>query len=145
LEEDLPAVTALTEKPLPEAPFEVAALPSKAEPIKKEPAKEGNIPNTQIIFGETDTEIPPAMESNLGGIAKQLVDNPRSTVSVIAYASGGKGQASNARRISLSRALAVRAYLIDQGANSLQINVQAMGNKTKGQIERADIFLKNVN
>jgi outer membrane protein OmpA-like peptidoglycan-associated protein len=48
-----------------------------------------------------------------------------------------------ARRVSLSRALAIRAYLIDQGIPSLRINVQAEGDKNPGgESDRVDMFVK---
>jgi outer membrane protein OmpA-like peptidoglycan-associated protein len=48
-----------------------------------------------------------------------------------------------ARRVSLARALAVRAYLIDQGIDSLRINVNAAGEKNPGgDPDRVDVYLK---
>ena len=44
---------------------------------------------------------------------------------------------------ALSRALAIRAFLISKGVNQLSINVQALGNQVpSGDADRADVFLK---
>jgi len=44
------------------------------------------------------------------------------------------------RRLSLSRALAVRAFLIDQGVRSTRLDVRALGDKTgDGPADRVDI------
>ena len=52
---------------------------------------------------------------------------------------------SNARRLSLSRALGIRSYLIDKGVEGTRIDVRALGNKeTSGQINRVDLKLSDV-
>ena len=51
--------------------------------------------------------------------------------------SGGEQQ-----MLALARALAVRAFLIDQGVDTLRINVQAEGGKDSGTpADRVDLFL----
>ncbi len=50
------------------------------------------------------------------------------------------GGPSKARRLSLSRALAVRAFLIDQGVRSTRMDVRALGDKVQdGPSDRVDI------
>ena len=49
---------------------------------------------------------------------------------LLAYAGEPNLTASKARRLSLSRALAVRSYLIKKGVRSTRIDVRALGNKT---------------
>ncbi len=63
-------------------------------------------------------------------------------VQVKAYASGAGGSASAARRLSLSRALAVRAFLINQGIRSTRIDVRALGSRAEGgPPDRVDVIL----
>ena len=82
------------------------------------------------------------MKEKLDALGKQLVADESKRVTVIAYASNNSGQASNARRVSLSRALSVRAYLIDAGINNMRINVQAQGDKDAGaNPDRVDVFV----
>jgi len=83
------------------------------------------------------------MTSQLDKVAKQMKDNDGQRVTLIAYATAAGDQASTARRVSLSRALAVRAYLIDQGINNMRINVQAEGDKNPGgDPDRVDVFVQ---
>ena len=57
---------------------------------------------------------------------------------------GTRENASKARRLSLSRALAIRSFLIDQGVRSTRIEVRAMGNKVpEGPADRVDIVILN--
>jgi hypothetical protein len=62
-------------------------------------------------------------------------------IQLVAYASGLPDDASRARRISLSRAIGVRSYLIEQGVRNTRIDVRALGNKTDGggPADRVDI------
>jgi outer membrane protein OmpA-like peptidoglycan-associated protein len=64
-------------------------------------------------------------------------------LTVKAYAAGQSSNASQARRLSLSRALAVRSYLIDKGIRSTRIDVQAMGapDNANGPADRVDLTL----
>ncbi len=61
---------------------------------------------------------------------------------LLAYASGDEANASKARRLSLSRALEVRKYLMEMGVRSTRIEVRALGNKIEGSpAERVDVVL----
>ncbi|HVZ27227.1 MAG TPA: OmpA family protein, partial [Rhizomicrobium sp.] len=54
---------------------------------------------------------------------------------------GDKG--SDARRLSLKRALAIRQVLIDDGVPSERIDVRAMGGADDGgPADRVDVFVK---
>lgn len=58
----------------------------------------------------------------------------------MAYAAGDDLSSSKARRISLSRALSVRSYLIEKGVRSTRIDVRALGDKAEGeQKNRVDV------
>jgi hypothetical protein len=59
-----------------------------------------------------------------------------------AYAGGTAETLSSARRLSLSRALSVRSFLIEQGIRSTRIDVRALGRaEDSGPPERVDIVL----
>ncbi len=63
-------------------------------------------------------------------------------VQLLAYASAQSGSVSQARRLSLSRALAARSSLIDKGVKSTRIDVRALGNKSEsGPADRIDIIV----
>lgn len=97
-----------------------------------------------IVFPGKETNLSADNESELWRFAKfHNKEGDYTRIAIIAYASGTTDQATAARRISLSRALSVRAYLIDQGVINLRINVQAEGiNNTHGNPDRADIFIR---
>tara|TARA_B100001964_G_C13761685_1_gene392048 strand:- start:1 stop:201 length:201 start_codon:yes stop_codon:yes gene_type:complete len=59
---------------------------------------------------------------------------------LLAYAGEPNLSASKARRLSLSRALSVRTFLISKGVRSTRIDVRALGNKVPdGQPNRVDL------
>ncbi len=79
---------------------------------------------------------------SLDALAAQMAGNEQ-RLKVVAYAAGQTNNVSQARRLSLSRALAVRAYLIDKGIRSTRIDVQAMGapENGNGPADRVDLSL----
>lgn len=70
----------------------------------------------------------------LDGLAQNLNTKPAERIQLVAYASGGSDTdaAIEARRVSLARAVAVRAYLIQHGVPSDRIDVRALGNRVEG-------------
>lgn len=77
----------------------------------------------------------------LDSLTVQLKRAPQEHIQLVAYASGGADQAIEARRVSLARAVAVRAYLIQQGVASARIDVRALGNRVEdgGSADRVDL------
>ena len=60
-----------------------------------------------------------------------------------AYGGSPGDKSSDARRLSLKRALAVRQLLIDDGVPSGRIDVRAMGGvDDKGPVDRVDVFVR---
>ena len=95
-----------------------------------------------IEFKATETSVPLSVSEPLNKLAKQLIQNESQRLTLIAYASSSGDQVSTARRVSLSRALSVRAFLIDAGVANLRINVQAEGDKNPGgNPDRVDLFV----
>ena len=94
----------------------------------------------QIVFGDEDSKLPGNAEARLNAIAEQIKDSDNSRIQLLAYAGGESLSASKARRLSLSRALSVRSFFIENGVRSTRIDVRALGNKTDEQpINRVDI------
>jgi len=77
----------------------------------------------------------------LDSVAQKLSTTPQERIQLIAYASGTSDQAIEARRMSLARAVAVRAYLIQRGVASTRIDVRALGNRVEdgGSADRVDL------
>ncbi len=113
-----------------------------AEPVPP-PASARAKADLSVVFKSTETTVPLAVKPELDGLVKKLKSDEKLRVTLMAYASSTNDQAVTARRVSLSRALAVRAYLIDQGVSNLRISVQAEGDKNPGgEADRVDMVLR---
>jgi len=126
--------------------------PPAAPPPRQQTAAVAPVPQPPISAGETqamrigftgeNVVLPEPSKGELKGVVETMTKNPAMRVQVKAYASGNAEAASKARRISLSRALAVRAYLIEQGIGSTRIDVRALGNNAEGGPgDRVDLVL----
>ncbi|MCH2393316.1 OmpA family protein [Oceanibaculum sp.] len=114
----------------------VAALPPQSS-APSQPAPAGI---TRLAFGFNQAEMDEAARTQLQAVAKRLQDNESLRVQLLAYAGGEGVSSSQARRLSLSRALAVRSQLIEQGIRSTRMDVRALGDTDKdGPADRVDI------
>jgi len=92
-----------------------------------------------LSFENGAVALPDTVRPALDRVVATLTANAATKATVRAYADGD-GDANQARRTSLSRALAVRAYLIDQGVESARIDVRALGDQYgSGPAERVDV------
>lgn len=122
------------------APANTGAKAAQTAAIPPAAPVEGQI---RIVFPADSAEIPATVTSELDTLAQKLTGDGGLRVQLLAYASGTPDTASKARRVSLSRALAVRSYLIKQGVRSTRIDVRALGNSVEGQpADRVDIIPK---
>ncbi len=120
--------------PPPQQQPRVAALPPPTAPV------EGQV--GQIPFAAGAADLPADGKSILDRAVAQLKQDESARLQIVAYASGGDDSGSQARRLSLSRALAVRSYLIDQGVRSTRMDVRALGNRSpSGPADRVDILM----
>ena len=88
--------------------------------------------------------MPDLAQSKVSQIANAIRETNEYRVQLMAYAGGEGLLTSKVRRISLSRALAVRSFLIEKGIRSTQIDVRALGNKTSEKpVNRVDINLEH--
>lgn len=101
---------------------QTAALPSNSQEISP----------VSITFGENDTDLPSFATSSLASIVEQMKADESLRVQLLAYASSTDGSISSVRRQSLSRALSVREFLMDQGVQSTRIEVRALGDQNEG-------------
>jgi len=108
--------TSATPAPAPEP----GAVPA---PAPASPAAE------RILFQPDDANLADDARQELDRLAVRLGADGRLYVQLVAYASGG-GDASQARRLSLSRALAARSYLVEHGVEIKQIDVRPLGNRS---------------
>jgi len=95
----------------------------------------------RIDFLGASTRLTPEAERRLGSLAVTMMESD-GRLQLKAYAGGTVETLSSARRLSLSRALAVRSFLIEQGIRSTRIDVRALGRaEDDGPPERVDIVL----
>jgi outer membrane protein OmpA-like peptidoglycan-associated protein len=97
----------------------------------------------RVQFPAGATDLPEGAKRDLDGLAQKLAGNEQSRLQLVAYAAGGLDEANQARRLSLSRALAVRTYLIAQGVPNSRMDVRALGNRSDGGAppDRVDIVM----
>ena len=148
-------VVAETASPPPPAltpPNASLRLPKKPEPRARENAALPNVGNMgaggalKVVFAATSAKVPEAQKASLDMIADNLARNESFRVQLLAYAGGPTLSSSKARRMSLSRALSVRTYLMDKGINSTRIHVRALGDKTTDEpINRVEVMITERN
>ncbi len=119
----------------PPPPPKVAEAPKPAEAAKTMASANAGIDikpgqAVRIEFGETATKIPGAIKGQLRAVAEGVRDKADLRLQLMAFAGAEGLSASKARRMSLSRALSVRSFLIENGVRSTRIDVRALGNKT---------------
>ena len=116
-------VVAAPATPRPPAERRLAAVPPPALPVP--PA-----PGGTLLFAGTQTLLSAQAKATLDMVAGRLGADPHLYLLLDAYAGLG-GNSSAARRLSLSRALAARVYLLDHGVEPKQVDVRPLGNTSK--------------
>ena len=104
-------------EPPPVAPISPSAG-SAIEPI------DGGL---RVLFAPSRTDLTPNSEAGIRTYLDAVPRSPATTFNVIAYAAGPPEDPSTPRRLSLSRALAVRSVLMADGIRSEQIYLRALG------------------
>jgi outer membrane protein OmpA-like peptidoglycan-associated protein len=119
----------------PKSQTQTAALP----PARTAPAVAAASTAT-LAFAPDSADLSDDAKQAIAGVIQKLGQAPDSRVKLSAYAAGTPETLSQTRRLSLSRALAVRSYLIDQGVKSTRIDVLALGNQvSSGSADRVDL------
>ncbi|MDO8608072.1 MAG: OmpA family protein [Phaeospirillum sp.] len=143
----LPVVVAPPPAPVaPPAPVvQPSALPQQlaaVAPAVSSPVRKGD--NLSVLFAVESEHLPDSARSDLEKLAQKMERDDGLTLQLLAYAAGDEANASKARRLSLTRALKVRTYLMELGVRSTRIEVRALGNKIEGgAADRVDLVLGN--
>jgi outer membrane protein OmpA-like peptidoglycan-associated protein len=134
----------------PKAPTKRAAVPpppALKKPTRPQVALAGPATQTgadgtlQIRFAPKSPDLPNKAETVLSALAKKLNDDPGLRVQLHGYATGPVESPSQARRLSLFRALSVRTFLMKKGVRSTRIDVRALGSKDDaGPKDRVDVL-----
>lgn len=143
----LPAAAAPAKTP-PAAPAketQVAAATTGPAPSAPPPAASDQGAGGEVVrvpFEANQSALPASATGGLDALIAKLRKDDTLRVQLLAYADGDEDNANKARRLSLSRALAVRAYLIDKQIQSTRMDVRALGNRTKeAPKDRVDVVL----
>ncbi|HEY9078985.1 OmpA family protein [Magnetovibrio sp.] len=119
--------------PQPDSPAQVASLPPASGPLS-----DGD--SLRVVFDSETSKLSQSARDALLDIATKMKNQDNLRLQLLAYAGTADTSASAARRLSLSRALAVRSFLIENGVRSTRIDVRALGNKSTDEVtERVDI------
>ena len=135
---------------------QMAAEPSAAPPPVKpakvassEPAPD-SIANlsrrSSIPFAPGAEEPAPSVLDTVKAMSGDLsnaLTNGSARIQLQAYGGKQNDKGSDARRLSLKRALIIRQLLIDDGVPSERIDVRAMGGASDGALDRVDVYLRS--
>jgi outer membrane protein OmpA-like peptidoglycan-associated protein len=132
-----PAPALPTEQPA--APPAVAMVPAPA------PSTEPLPPPVRLVFDSGKTDLTPDEEAAIRDLAHAIPAPAVSSVNVVAYAAGKPDDPSTARRLSLSRGMAVRSVLLASGVPSAQIYVRALGaTASDGPADRVELTVARI-
>jgi outer membrane protein OmpA-like peptidoglycan-associated protein len=122
-------------------PPPAAAKPSKADAQQAGLAKRG-----AILFEHNSTDPQPTQMDGiklLAGDLNSALEAGATQIQLQAFGGAPGDKGSEAKRISLRRALAIRQLLIDNGVPSAKIVTRAMGGETDGgEADRVDIYVR---
>ena len=107
----------------PAPPVQTAAVP----PAANLPAGE-----TRILFEAGSPDLSDAARATLDNLAASLNADDSLRIQLQAFADGTDETAPEARRLSLKRALNVRAYLVERDVRNTRMDVRALGVKSGG-------------
>ena len=111
---------------------EQTAETAQSEQVAALPEPGSDTGPVSIAFGMEETGLPSSAATALTPVVEQMKSDTELRVQLLAYASSADGSASSVRRKSLSRALSVRKFLMDQGVQSTRIEVRALGDQNEG-------------
>jgi outer membrane protein OmpA-like peptidoglycan-associated protein len=122
-----PSTVALA--PIAPPPPPVQAAPPPPPPISDDAVSAAAATGTglRVTFGTGQADLSPASAAAIKSVVQSVPQGDNVSFNVVAYAAGTPEDPSTARRLSLSRALAVRSVLMAGGVSSSRIFVRALG------------------
>ena len=117
----------------PAQPKQVAAVPGEAI------ERDGGL---TITFAPGSSDLPDNAVGALDRLAERLKSDPNMRIQLVGFARTQVESPSQARRLSLFRALSVRTHLMKKGVRSTRMDVRALGNKEDdGPPDRVDLVV----
>ncbi len=94
-----------------------------------------------LEFPQGETELDGAQQNALkDSVLQKLSSTPALRLQIQAYASPADNSQSSARRVSLTRALSVRSWLVEKGIEPSRMDVRALGTQTNVEpLDRIDL------
>lgn len=143
----LPIVTppGATLAPIPDPPAKTDA-PPPAPPVDANATATATpapaLGGMRVNFDAGATDLSPSSAAAIKEFVAAAPSTDTASYNVVAFASGKAEDPSTARRVSLSRAMAVRAALMADGVPSSRIYVRALGAQSgEGPPDRVDISM----
>ena len=122
-----------------------AAKPAKPD-TKADASTAGLAKRGAILFEHNSTDPQPSQMDGiklLAGDLNSALEAGATQIQLMAFGGAAGDKGSDAKRISLKRALAIRQLLIDNGVPSNKIITKAMGGATdNGEPDRVDIYVR---
>jgi outer membrane protein OmpA-like peptidoglycan-associated protein len=135
--ENIPDTASIT----PIAPPPAAAAPPPPPVSEKAATAATSTPSgVRLTFAPGQSDLSPESSNSIKQLTADVPAGDATTFNVLAYAPGKPDDPSTARRVSLSRAMAVRSALVADGVPSARIFVRALGEQFgDGPPDRVDI------
>jgi outer membrane protein OmpA-like peptidoglycan-associated protein len=135
------------------APIQQAAPPSTEAPPPPPPIVAGAATTAaatpaglRLTFANGQSDLSPGSADSIKHLVQTAPAGDATTFNVLAYATGDPADPSAARRLSLARAIAVRAVLMTDGVPSSRIYLRALGSPPGEQPpDRVDVSVLGAN
>jgi outer membrane protein OmpA-like peptidoglycan-associated protein len=135
------------------APIQPPAPPANASPPPAPPiaataatTAAATPAGVRLSFAANQSDLSPGSADSIKQMVQTAPTGDATTFNVLAYASGDPDDPSAARRLSLARAIAVRAVLMADGVPSSRIYLRALGSEPgQGPADRVDLSVLGVN
>lgn len=98
---------------------------------------------SRVRFSKTGSTLSPQAHSALDALAARLLSS-RERVRLAGFSGKVGRDSSQARRLSLTRALAIRSYLVSKGVPIERVDVLAFGGPTQGVTDRVDVLVRGI-
>lgn len=122
---------------------EIRGVAQQTGPSKPINPIEGFAVLSRVRFPNGKTAIPEQAHATLDSLVQRLLSS-RERVRLAGFSGKAGDGSSDARRLSLARALAIRAYLVSKGIAIDRVDVLAFGGATDGISDRVDVLVRGI-
>jgi outer membrane protein OmpA-like peptidoglycan-associated protein len=98
---------------------------------------------SRVRFSKEGSTLSPQAHAALDALAARLLSS-RERVKLAAFSGKIGRDSSQARRLSLTRALAIRTYLVSKGVPVERVDVLAFGGPAQGVTDRVDVLVRGI-